>query len=44
MFASVICVAIKGTVDAGGFVEVWDIAKQGNSLLRHFTFENDTNR
>jgi len=32
MFASVICVAIKGTVDAGGFVEVWDIAKQGGRI------------
>jgi len=33
MFASVICVGIKGTVDSGGFGEVWEIANSGDYFL-----------
>lgn len=32
MFASVICVGIKGTIDAGGMDRVWDAADQGGRI------------
>lgn len=32
MFASVICVGIKGTIDAGGIDKVWEIASQGGRI------------
>jgi sodium-coupled monocarboxylate transporter 8/12 len=32
MFASVICVGIKGTIDAGGMDKVWEIANEGGRI------------
>ena len=32
MFGSVICVAVKGSIDAGGISKVWDIANQGGRI------------
>ena len=32
MFSSVICVVIKGTIDAGGFDELWNTAKLGGRI------------
>ena len=32
MFASVICVAVKGSLDAGGVDKVWEIADQGGRI------------
>jgi hypothetical protein len=32
MFAAVYVVIIKGTVDAGGLKEVWEIAVDGNRI------------
>lgn len=40
MFASVICVAIKGTVDSGGFGEVWEIARLGNCFFISTPYKN----
>ena len=32
MFASVICVGIKGSIDAGGIDKVWEIANEGGRI------------
>ena len=32
MFTSVICVGVKGAIDAGGLKQVWDIAEQGGRI------------
>lgn len=32
MFAGMISIVIKGSIDAGGFGNVWEIAKKGDRL------------
>lgn len=32
MFASVICVAVKGSIDAGGIDKVWNLANEGGRI------------
>jgi len=32
MFASVICVVVKGSVSAGGIDKVWEVAAQGGRI------------
>lgn len=32
MFASVICVVVKGSIDAGGMDKVWQLASEGGRV------------
>lgn len=32
MFSSVICVVVKGLIDAGGITNIWDIAHKGGRI------------
>lgn len=32
MFASVICVCVQGSIDAGGMNKVWEIANEGGRI------------